>query len=182
MKQRLAIASALLREPEVLILDEPTSGLDPGGMRDVRALIRRLNEDGLTIFLSSHLLAEVEHLCNRVAVIGHGRLLAEGTIAEVVGGDNGSPGYRLVVDDPKSALRILKGGTHVTDARVTGASVADAEPPDGLGGPEIRLGVGPEGPGPVVRDLVAGGVMILALVPVRPSLEDLFLELTEERS
>ena len=187
MKQRLAIASALLREPEVLILDEPTSGLDPGGMRDVRALIRRLNEDGLTIFLSSHLLAEVEHLCNRVAVIGHGRLLAEGTIAEVVGGDDGSPGYRLVVDDPKNALRILKGGTHVTDARVTdarvtGASVADAEPPDGLGGPEIRLGVGPEGPGPVVRDLVAGGVMILALVPVRPSLEDLFLELTEERS
>ena len=182
MKQRLAIASALLREPEVLILDEPTSGLDPGGMRDVRALIRRLNEDGLTIFLSSHLIAEVEQLCNRVAVIGHGRLLAEGTIAEVVGGDNGSPGYRLVVDDAKSALRILKGGTHVTDARVNGASVADAEPPDGLGGPEIRCGVGPEGPGPVVRDLVAGGVAVLALVPARPSLEDLFLELTEERS
>jgi ABC-2 type transport system ATP-binding protein len=177
MKQRLAIASALLREPEVLILDEPTNGLDPGGMRDVRDLIRRLNEDGLTIFLSSHLLAEVEQLCNRVALIGHGRLLAEGTIAEVVGGDNGRPGYRLVVDDAKSALRILEGGTHVT-----GASVADADPPDGLGGEEIRLAVGPEGPGPVVRDLVAGGVAVLALVPARPSLEDLFLELTEERS
>jgi len=177
MKQRLAIASALLREPEVLILDEPTNGLDPGGMRDVRALIRRLNEDGLTIFLSSHLLAEVEQLCNRVAVIGHGRLLAEGTIAEVVGGDNGRPGYRLVVDDAKGALRILEGGTHVT-----GASVADAESSDGLGGEEIRLAVGPEGPGPVVRDLVAGGVAVLALVPARPSLEDLFLELTEERS
>ncbi|MBA3491416.1 MAG: ABC transporter ATP-binding protein [Rubrobacteraceae bacterium] len=175
MKQRLAIASALLREPEVLILDEPTNGLDPGGMRDVRALIRRLNEDGLTIFLSSHLLAEVEQLCNRVAVIGHGRLLAEGTIAEVVGGDNGRPGYRLVVDDAMSALRILQGTTHVT-----GASVA--EPPDGLGGEEIRLAVGPEGPGPVVRDLVAGGVAVLALVPSRPSLEDLFLELTEEIS
>ncbi len=177
MKQRLAIASALLREPEVLILDEPTSGLDPGGMRDVRALIRRLNEDGLTIFLSSHLLAEVEQLCNRVAVIGHGRLLAEGTIAEVVGGDNGHPGYRLVVDDAKSALRILEGGTHVT-----GASVADAGTSDGLGDEEIRLAVGPEGPGPVVRDLVAGGVAVLALVPARPSLEDLFLELTEGRS
>jgi ABC-2 type transport system ATP-binding protein len=174
MKQRLAIASALLREPEVLILDEPTNGLDPGGMRDVRDLIRRLNEDGLTIFLSSHLLAEVEQLCNRVAVIGHGCLLAEGTIAEVVGGDNGRPGYRLVVDDAKGALRILEGGTHVT-----GASVA--EPPDGLGSKEIRFTVGPEGPGPVVRDLVAGGVAVLALVPARPSLEDLFLELTEER-
>ena len=171
MKQRLAIASALLREPEVLILDEPTNGLDPGGMRDVRALIRRLNEEGLTIFLSSHLLAEVEQLCNRVAVIGHGRLLAEGTIAEVVGRDNGRPGYRLLVDDAKSALRILEG--------ITGASVA--APPDGFGGEEIRLAVGPEGPGPVVRDLVAGGVAVLALVPARPSLEDLFLELTEER-
>ena len=174
MKQRLAIASALLREPEVLILDEPTNGLDPGGMRDVRALIRRLNEDGLTIFLSSHLLAEVEQLCNRVAVIGHGRLLAEGAIAEVVGGDNGRPKYRLVVDNAKTALRILEGGTHAT-----GASVADLQ--DGLGGEEIRLAVGPEGPGPVVRDLVAGGVAVLALVPARPSLEDLFLELTEER-
>src|ERR671913_355240 len=107
MKQRLAVASALLREPEVLILDEPTNGLDPGGMRDVRALIRRLNEDGLTIFLSSH-------------------LLAEGTIAEVVGGDNGRPRYRLVVDDAKSALRILEGGAHVT-----GASIADARAPGG---------------------------------------------------
>ena len=176
MKQRLAIASALLREPEVLILDEPTNGLDPGGMRDVRALIRRLNEDGLTIFLSSHLLAEVELLCNRVAVIGHGRLLAEGTIAEVVGGNNGRPGYRLVVDDAQSALRILEGDTHVT-----GASVA-VGPPGWLGGEEIRLAVGPEGPGPVVRDLVAGGVAVLALVPARPSLEDLFLELTEEHA
>jgi ABC-2 type transport system ATP-binding protein len=110
-------------------------------------------------------------------VIDHGRLLAEGTMAEVVGGDNGRQGYRLVVDDAKSALRILEGGTHVT-----GASVADADPPDGLGGEEIRLAVGPEGPGPVVRDLVAGGVAVLALVPARPSLEDLFLELTEERS
>ena len=178
MKQRLAIASALLREPEVLILDEPTSGLDPGGMRDVRELIRRLNEEGLTIFLSSHLLAEVEQLCSRVAVIGHGRLLAEGTIAEVVRGGNGEsarPGYRLVVDDATRALRILESSTHVT-----GASVADAGSPEEIGGEELRLSVGPEGPGPVVRDLVGAGVEVLALVPARPNLEDLFLELTEE--
>src|SRR5215204_7072098 len=168
MKQRLAIASALLREPEVLILDEPTSGLDPGGMRDARALIRRLNEDGLTIFLSSHLLAEVEQLCNRVALIGHGRLLAEGSIAEVVGKNNGRPNYRLVVDDAKSALRIIEGKVHLTNV----------ESPDG----EIRLAVGPEGPGPVVRDLVAGGVDVLALIPSQPSLEALFLQLTEESS
>ena len=176
MKQRLEIASALIREPEVLILDEPTSGLDPGGMRVVRALIRRLNKEGLTIFLSSHLLAEVEQLCNRVAVIGHGRLLAEGTIAEVVGKENGRPGYRLVVGDAKSALRILEGSAHAT-----GTAATDVEPTDKTGGEEIRLAVGPEGPGPVVRDLVGGGVEILALVPARPSLEDLFLELTEGR-
>ena len=72
MKQRLAIASALLREPEFLVLDEPTNSLDPGGMRDVRALVRELAGEGLTIFLSSHLLSEVEHLCNRVAVVGKG--------------------------------------------------------------------------------------------------------------
>lgn len=170
MKQRLAIASALLREPEVLILDEPTNGLDPGGMRDVRDLIRRLNDDGLTVFLSSHLLAEVEQLCNRVAVIGHGRLLAEGTIAEVVGNDNGSPDYRLVVDDARSALRILGN-----KAQATGA------PPEGQKGEEIGLAVGPEGPGPIVRELVAGGVEILALIPAQPSLEDLFLTLTEDQ-
>src|SRR5215210_4094957 len=167
MKQRLAIAAALLREPEFLILDEPTNGLDPGGMRDIRALVRQLADEGLTIFLSSHLLAEVEQLCNRVAVIGHGRLLAEGTLAEVVGGDNGRPKYRLAVDDPECALRIFQNGTNTT-----GAAVVDGE---------IKLAVGPGGPGPVVRDLVTGGVSVLALVPERPSLEDLFLELTEER-
>jgi ABC-2 type transport system ATP-binding protein len=173
MKQRLAVAAALLREPEVLILDEPTSGLDPGGMRDVRALIRRLNEEGLTIFLSSHLLAEIEQLCDRVAVIGHGRLLAEGTIAEVTGKANGHPSYRLIVDDTQRALAVLTRSNHVAEAWVTGP-----EDSNGLG-EGVRLSVGSEGVGPVVRELVADGVEVLVVVPARPSLEDLFLELTE---
>jgi len=173
MKQRLAVAAALLREPEVLILDEPTSGLDPGGMRDVRALIRRLNEQGLTIFLSSHLLAEIEQLCDRVAVIGHGRLLTEGTIAEVTGKANGHPSYRLVVDDAQRALAVLARSNHVAEAWVTGP-----EDSNGLG-EGVRLSVGSEGVGPVVRELVADGVEVLAVVPAQPSLEDLFLELTE---
>jgi ABC-2 type transport system ATP-binding protein len=176
MKQRLAIAAALLREPEFLILDEPTNGLDPGGMRDVRALIRRLADEGLTIFLSSHLLAEVEQLCDRVAVIGRGRLLAEGTLAEVVRGANGRLSYRLVVGNAQEALRMLDRSSSRADAAVP------TESTDGLdvtGGEEIRLSVGPEGVGPVVRDLVTGGVEVRALVPVRPSLEDLFLKLTE---
>ena len=175
MKQRLAIAAALLREPEFLILDEPTNGLDPGGMRDIRALVRRLAGEGLTIFLSSHLLAEVEQLCNRVTVIGRGRLLAEGTLAEVVQGANGHLSYRLVVGNAREALRMLDRSSGVE------ASVP-AEGTDGLdgtAGEEIRLSVGLEEVGPVVRELVTGGVEVRALVPVRPNLEDLFLELTE---
>jgi ABC-2 type transport system ATP-binding protein len=176
MKQRLAIAAALLREPEFLILDEPTNGLDPGGMRDVRALIRRLAGEGLTIFLSSHLLAEVEQLCDRVAVIGRGRLLAEGTLAEVVRGANGHFSYRLVVGNAQEALKMLGQISPRVDASVPTEST---EGLDGTGGEDIRLSVGPEGVGPVVRELVTGGIEVRALVPVRPNLEDLFLELTE---
>jgi ABC-2 type transport system ATP-binding protein len=176
MKQRLAIAAALLREPEFLILDEPTNGLDPGGMRDVRALIRRLAGEGLTIFLSSHLLAEVEQLCDRVAVIGRGRLLAEGTLDEVVWGANGHLSYRLVVGNAQGALKMLDQSFPRADASVLTESTDGL---DGTGGEEIRLSVGPEGVGPVVRELVTGGIEVRALVPVRPNLEDLFLELTE---
>src|SRR5918994_2111930 len=179
MKQRLAIAAALLREPEFLILDEPTNGLDPGGMRDIRALVRRLAGDGLTIFLSSHLLFEVEQLCNRVSVIGRGRLLAEGTIAEVVGGGNGHLSYRLFVGDAERARRILGRVPGVETSVPAAEPTADAEGMNGTPEEEIRLSVGPEGPGPVVRELVAEGVEVRALVPVRPNLEDLFLEMTE---
>src|ERR671917_2240781 len=179
MKQRLAIAAALLREPEFLILDEPTNGLDPGGMRDIRALVRRLAGDGLTIFLSSHLLFEVEQLCNRVSVIGRGRLLAEGTIAEVVGGGNGHLSYQLFVGDAERARRILGRVPGVETSVPAAEPTADAEGMNGTPEEEIRLSVGPEGPGPGVRELVAEGVEVRALVPVRPNLEDLFLELTE---
>lgn len=177
MKQRLAIAAALLREPEFLILDEPTNGLDPGGMRDIRALIRRLAGEGLTIFLSSHLLVEIEQLCNRVSVIGRGRLLAEGTLAEVVGGGGGHLSYRLVVGDAEEALRVL--GNNSASGVEASRLATDMDRLDGTAGEEIRLSVGQEGAGPVVRELVAGGVEVRALVPVRPNLEDLFLELTE---
>jgi len=176
MKQRLAIAAALLREPELLILDEPTNGLDPGGMRDIRALVRKLSEEGLTIFLSSHLLAEVEQLCHRVAMIGRGRLLAEGDLDEVVRVTDGRLVYRLVVDNAEGALRVLGLSPGVEALE----SATEAEGFDGApGGEEVRLSIGPQGAGPVVRELVNAGIEVLALVPVRPSLEDLFLKLTE---
>ena len=84
MKQRLGIAGALLRDPKLLLLDEPTTGLDPAGMRDMRALVHRLAEDGLTVLLSSHLMDEVEDLCDRVAIVTRGRVVYEGALDELI--------------------------------------------------------------------------------------------------
>src|SRR5207253_4494969 len=82
MKQRLGIAAALLRNPRLMLLDEPATGLDPGGMRDMRVLVRRLADDGMTVLLSSHLMNEVEELCNRVAIVRSGAIVYEGEIAD----------------------------------------------------------------------------------------------------
>src|SRR6476469_8530587 len=84
MRQRLGIAGALIRNPRLLLLDEPTTGLDPGGMRDMRALIKRLAGQGITVLLSSHLMGEVEELCDRVAIVGSGRVLYEGSLPELI--------------------------------------------------------------------------------------------------
>ena len=84
MRQRLGIAASLLREPKLLLLDEPTTGLDPAGMRDMRELVKRLAAEGITILLSSHMLAEVEELCNRVAIIRKGRIIYEGALDELL--------------------------------------------------------------------------------------------------
>ena len=175
MKQRLAIAAALLREPEFLVLDEPTNGLDPGGMRDVRALVRQLSGEGLTIFLSTHLLSEVEQLCNRVAVVSRGRLLAEGALAEIAQQARGRTEYRLVADDPERTRRVLRAreGVALLNGR---AEELEGFRPEAV----VRFSTGAEGAGPVVRTLVEEGVEVLALVPVRPNLEELFLRLTED--
>lgn len=105
MKQRLAIAAALLADPEVIILDEPTNGLDPAGTVEVRELIRSLAAGGRTIFLCSHLLHEVEQICQRVAIIKEGRLLAQGSVAELL--RRGQGVQVRVVGDPAQALDLL---------------------------------------------------------------------------
>ncbi len=174
MKQRLAIAAALLREPKFLVLDEPTNGLDPAGMRDVRALVRRLSGEGLTIFLSTHLLAEVEQLCNRVAVVGGGRLLAEGALEEISEQARGRTEYRLVADDPERARVLLQMQADVAILNGRPEELEGFNPAE-----VVRFAAGPEGVGPVVRNLVEGGVEVLALVPARPNLEEMFLQLTE---
>ena len=114
MKQRLAIAATLLKDPRLLILDEPTNGLDPSGIREVREMIRDLGRVGVTVLISSHILAEVQQVCTAATIIGNGRTLASGTVAELLGG---STSQRVVVPDPVAARTALEAaGLRVTEA------------------------------------------------------------------
>ncbi|MET9392639.1 ABC transporter ATP-binding protein [Streptomyces sp. NPDC006624] len=163
MKQRLGLAAALLRPRRLLVLDEPTNGLDPQGMREIRALVRALASDGTTVFLSSHLLDEIEQVCTHAAVMAQGRLITQGPVAELAAGARG----RLVVSTPDTAeaARVLKeqgvADVVVTDDRVTG------EPP------ERDLA-------DVNAALVTAGVRVRGFAVERASLEDAFVALTGE--
>lgn len=162
MKQRLGIALALIHSPDVIILDEPTSGLDPQGMKDVRELIRELGRHGTTIFLSSHLLHEVELVCNRAAIVRKGRLIAQGPVASLhpTGGS-----VKFLTGNQGRALEVMRGV-------LPPASIREDE---GYLVVESTEGLVPE----LVRRLVAGGIDVLAVVPaVEQGLEDMFLELT----
>ncbi|MGA9314573.1 MAG: ATP-binding cassette domain-containing protein, partial [Solirubrobacteraceae bacterium] len=106
MRQRLGIAAALLRRPRLLILDEPATGLDPAGMRDMRALIRRLAGEGITVLLSSHQLPEVQELCDRVAIVDRGKVVYEGALADLR--RQGGAGYRLRTTDDARALGVVR--------------------------------------------------------------------------
>ncbi|MBN1461299.1 MAG: ABC transporter ATP-binding protein [Armatimonadetes bacterium] len=163
MRQRLGIALALIHRPEVIVLDEPTSGLDPAGMKDVRQLIRELADDGTTVFLSSHLLHEVELVANRAAVVSRGRLLKEGTVSEL---HPASTEVKIKTADQRRAWEILKplvGAKAIEqDEDYIKVQASDGAIPD------------------LVDRLVADGARIQAVIPaVEQSLEDMFLELTE---
>jgi ABC-2 type transport system ATP-binding protein len=164
MRQRLGIAAALLRDPRLLILDEPTNGLDPGGMRDVRGLVRRLASEGITILLSSHLLAEVEEVCSRVAIIRAGSIVYEGSLEGLRA--QAAPTYRLRVTDVARARTLLAARADVRDVTVDGD--------------ELTFSADEATVVDVSRALVNAGVGIAALIPEAPSLERLFFELTEE--
>jgi ABC-2 type transport system ATP-binding protein len=163
MRQRLGLAVSLLRDPRLLILDEPTNGLDPGGIRDMRGLIVELAASGMTIFLSSHLLAEVEELCTRVAVIRLGRIVYEGSLADLHASTG--PRYRLRTNDQAAAQRVLGGRADVRDL------AADAG--------DLVFGADEETVLALSRELVDAGLGIAALVPETATLEQLFFELTE---
>ncbi len=163
MRQRLGIAAALLRAPRLLLLDEPATGLDPGGMRDMRRLIRRLAHEGITVLLSSHLMTEVEELCNRVAIVRRGSIVYEGTIGELKG-EKGTT-YRLRTTDNERARGVLAGR----------AGIADMRSEDG----ELRFAAEEEAVAALSGALVEAGALILALAPEAASLEERFFALTE---
>jgi ABC-type multidrug transport system ATPase subunit len=159
MKQRLGVAAALMGSPELIVLDEPTNGLDPAGMVEMRALIVDLARGGQTVVLSSHLLAEVQDICDRVGVIHRGRLLSESTVAELRGG---------------STLRVRGvplDRTLATASRVAGDEVVRLE------GDHVVVTSGTDAPG-LVRALVADGVDVHEVTTAERTLEEVFFEMT----
>lgn len=165
MKQRLGIAQAILTRPDLVILDEPTSGLDPQGMKEVRELVLKLSkEHGTTIFLSSHLLTEVEAVANRMAVLNHGELIAQGTVSDLLGGD--SSYYSIQASPGEDAVELL-GKTpwvevvavgNVIDVRIESKRAAELN-----------------------RLLVTNGIEVASFAAKR-TLEDYFLKITEGAS
>ena len=162
MRQRLGIAASLLRNPRLLLLDEPTTGLDPAGMRDMRALVRRLAGEGITVLLSSHLLGEVEDLCNRVAIIRTGTIVYEGTLHDLLA--TAQTEYRLRATEPERALMICSAQRGVEKIRVEG--------------PELRFQADEQAAAAISIALGQARIGITALVPETASLEELFLGLT----
>ncbi len=158
MKQRLAIAATLLKDPQLLILDEPTNGLDPAGIREIRETIRTLGESGVTVLLSSHILAEVQQVCSSVTIIGNGRMLASGKVDDLIGA---STAYRVRIGDRAAAVRLLEEAGFTLHPDGDGVRVETDRPPEDI-----------------TRTLAEAGVWLAELTPVRPDLETFFLDLT----
>jgi ABC-2 type transport system ATP-binding protein len=163
MKQRLGIAAALLREPELLILDEPANGLDPAGIKEVRQLLRTLADEGRTVFLSSHLLGEVQQICDHVAILARGKCIAQGPVADVLARGEAA---RMVVkaDNLEGALEVLRGAGF--EAVINPDHILVTAPPS-------------EG-ARISRALATKRIYVSELRPMEVSLEDVFLELTKE--
>ncbi len=163
MRQRLGIAASLLRQPKLLLLDEPTTGLDPAGMRDMRELVHRLAGQGMTVMLSSHLMSEVQELCNRVAIIQRGKVIRESSLEELLA--SAVDRYRLEVTDREQALRVIAAERGVHDIVEHEDSLMFAADHGSVAQFTIALG--------------QAGIGIHALVPESSSLEQVFFALTE---
>jgi len=176
MKQRLGLAAALLMPRDLLVLDEPSNGLDPQGTREVRSLIRSLADEGTTVFVSSHLLSEVEQMCTHIGVMSAGRLLTQGTLDDLRA--LGAHRVRLLTPDPDAARDVLtrlgltpeaRAGHHDTPATAGGAVSVEAD-----------LAVEGLSPESIVAALVAADVRVRGFEVAGASLEDRFVDLTGE--
>lgn len=176
MKQRLGIANALLAPRDLLILDEPTNGLDPQGTREVRSLVRSLAADGATVFVSSHLLAEVEQICTHAAIMSAGRLVAQGTLTELRQG--GQARIRVLTPDGGTAAEVL-ARLGLNTATGPGGATPDGGEVLYASLPEVA-GNGAVAPEAVVAALVAAGVRVRGFASEQVSLEDRFVALTGE--
>jgi len=163
MRQRLGIASTLLADPALVILDEPANGLDPAGQREIRELTLELAREGRGVLLASHLLYEVEQVCDRVIVVQKGKIIASGTIAEVT---HGGSALRVTVSDPARAAAVARTVPGVRDVTETPTGVEVAADADR--GADLN------------RALAQAGLYASAIVPRESSLEDVFIELTEK--
>nr|MDT0663089.1 ATP-binding cassette domain-containing protein [Micromonospora sp. DSM 115978] len=160
MKQRLAVASALLKRPELLILDEPANGLDPAGIREMRDLMRELSAAGVTVLVSSHILAEIQQICDHVTIISRGRRVAAGPVGEVLAGfDRGE--YRVRVAELDRAAEIVRAAGLPVVSHPDHLVVADLADPSWLS-----------------RALGERGLWVRELTPLTPDLESVFLQLT----
>ena len=162
MRQRLALAAALLKDPALLILDEPANGLDPAGMRSVRELLRRMAAEGRTVLVSSHLLAEIQQTCDRVAILNRGRCITHGTVDEVNAAAGHAAALLVTVDDLAGALQVLDRAGIAAERRDGHLRVEVAE----LDAPRVS------------RTLGEHGHWVCELRREERSLEDLFLEVT----
>ncbi len=163
MQQRLGLAVALLGRPDLVVLDEPTSALDPSGRLEVREILHRLRADGTTVFLNSHLLTEVEQVCDRIAIVTKGRVVAQGTIPQILG--------------DRSAVRVRAGANGIALERILepfGTLVHE-------NGALVIQGVDRDGIPPIVSALVAADARVYSIEPLSATLEERFLELTSER-
>jgi ABC-2 type transport system ATP-binding protein len=161
MKQRLGLAAALLKDPELLILDEPTSGLDPEGIAEMRDFVRQLTQGERTVFLSSHLMTEVEQICDRIGIIRRGRLVAEGTLDEL----RGQPELHLRATPIDRARRMVESLPYVERL------IAD----DG----KLVLTMDLQRAGELNRQLVSADVEVTELTPARTSLEEVYFDLVQ---
>ncbi|MNZ71210.1 putative ABC transporter ATP-binding protein YxlF [compost metagenome] len=175
MRQRLGIAQALLGRPKLLILDEPTNGLDPKGIHELRGFIRRLADEGMAVFVSSHLLSEIQLLCDRVAIISRGKVLAVGTVNELIEGSSSYVIWELAPHEHGEKLLRQAGVTIVEDAE----KVLDHAAIAAIGCHAIVTQMAHEDIPDIVPTLISENISVRAVQKITPTLEQLFLEMTD---